>query len=177
MNWLKSFLTIVGLGTVLLVGSCIVVVGGNNAQNTTSRVKKPITELKQLVYEYFGGATTGSFGAHAKVDYMSDGTVQLRIGKVEPYDMKVSVTFDPVGEDATSVSATINADNLAAAQQPKVEGSKLNNCLRDDFEVFLNNVRDNRDGGKLDLDDVIARSRQSSNGLPCYRPPVPIADH
>lgn len=176
MDWLKSFLAIIGLGTVLLVGSCVVLVGSNSSQNTTSRVKKPITDLKEVVYEYLDGATAGSFADRAKVDYMSDGTMQLHIGKTAPYDMTITVAFEPAGDDATTVSATVNADKLAAEHPAKVQGAKLNSCLRDDFEVFLDNVRNDHDGGRLDLDDVVARSRQSSNGMPCYRPPVSMAE-
>ena len=179
MDWMKSCLAVIGLCTVLLVGSCVVGFAGFRGvidpQSASGRIEKPAAEVKQAVYDYLDGATAGRFAGRAKVDYMSDGTMRLHVGKAEPYEMTMSVAFEPDGDTATKVSATFNADNLAWSQPEKTLSTNLHRCIRDDFELFIHNVQNDREGGSLDLDDVIARSRQQGPGTLCYRPPVSMA--
>lgn len=171
MNGLKSCLAIVGVLALLLIGSCVLGVGALSSlggkildpQSTSERVAKPEGEVKQAVYEYLSGATNGSFSERAKVEYMSDGTMRLRVGTGEPYDMTMSVAFVPDGATATKLTANYNADHLAWAQTQKTPSTNLHRCLRDDFKRFAGDVHGGRSVSALDLDDLVVRARQRSN--------------
>ncbi len=171
MGWMKSCLAVVGLCTVVLVGSCVVgfagLKGTLDPQSASGRIEGPITKVRQATYEYLDGANDGSFAERADVDQMSDGTVQLHIGKADPYDMTMSVAFEQEGATATRVTATYNADRLAWSQPEKVMSTNLHRCLRDDFDRFVKSVHKGRDGGRLDLDDLIVRSRSGNRELSC----------
>ena len=171
MDWLKSCLAVIGLASLLLVGSCVVGFAGLGGildpQRASVRIERPTMEAKRAVEDYLDGARSGSFASRAKVDSMSDGTVQLLIGKAPPYDMTMSVAFVPDGATATKVTADYNADRLAWSQPEKLLSTNLHRCLRDDFERFLRTVHNGREGGRLDLDDLIERSRRGNRDLKC----------
>ena len=171
MDWLKSCLAVIGLASLLLVGSCVVGFGALGGildpQSASVRVEKPAAEARGAVQDYLEGATSGSFASRARVEPMSDGSVRLLIGKAAPYDMTMSVEFVPDGATATKVTANYNADRLAWSQPEKVLSTNLHRCLRDDFERFLRTVHNGRDGGQLDLDDLIERSKRGNRDLRC----------
>lgn len=171
MDWLKSCLALIGLASLLFVGSCVLGFAGLgnilDPQSASVRIERPAAEAKRAVENYLDGATSGSFASRARVDSMSDGSVRLLIGRAPPYDMTMSVEFVSDGATATKVAANYNADRLAWSQPEKVLSTNLHRCLRDDFERFLRTVHNGRDGGRLDLDDLIARSRRGDSDLRC----------
>jgi hypothetical protein len=175
MGVMKSCLAIIGIGALLLIGSCVAgvgilkmaVAGVLDPQNASQRIEKPEAEVKQAVYEYLDGVKSGSFAERAKVEYMSDGSMQMHIGKGEPYDMTMKVTFEPAGPTATKVSATYNADRLAWAQPIKTMSTNLHRCIHDDFEHFAKDLHNGNGGNSLDLDDLIVRSRAGNRELRC----------
>lgn len=171
MGFLKSCLAIIGVIALLLVGSCAVGFAGLgkmlDPQSASGRIEKPAAEVRREVYDYLDGVSSGSFASRAKVDYMSDDTVQLHVGKAPPYDMTMSVAFAPDGETATKVTATYNADGLAWSQPEEIKSTNLHRCLHDDFERFVHAIHNGRDGGRLNLDDLIRRSRLGDRELKC----------
>ncbi len=172
MSVLKSCLLIAGIGVLLLIGSCVAGVGilktavasALDPQSASERVERPEAEVKQAVYQYLDGVKSGSFAERARIEYMSDGTMQMHIGKAEPYDMTMKVTFVPDGATATKVTATYNADRLAWSQPIKTMSTNLHRCIREDFEHFAKDLHNGNGGDTLDLEDLLERSRRKASG-------------
>jgi hypothetical protein len=170
MAIVKSCLAIIGLITLLLIGSCVLGISSLSKaidpQSVEGRIGKPVAEVRQAVYDYLDGATYG-VGSRAKVDHMSDGTIQLNVGTAAPYAMTMTVAFEEDGPTATKVKATYNADRFAWSQPGKVMSTNLHRCLHADFERFMHAVDNGRYGGRLDLNDLIARSKKGDRTLRC----------
>jgi hypothetical protein len=174
MSVMKSCLAVFGLGVLLLLGACVLGVGAIGTgmssvidpKTASGRIEQPEAEVRQAVYDYLDGATSGAFAARARVDAMSDGTMRLVIGTGEPREMEMTAAFEPDGA-ATKLTATYNADRLAWNQPGDVKSTNLHRCIRDDFVRFAKAVHNGESADPIDLQDLIARSRRGDRDLSC----------
>ena len=169
MGVLKSCLAVVGLTALLLIGSCVFGLSAlgtlMDPHDARATVARPPDEVKQDVYAYLQGATNGSFRAQSHVDYMSDGSMRLLVGKSEPYQMTMTVTFEPEDSGkATLVTATYNADRLAWGQADRVQSTRFDRRLRADFLKQLTDIGKGEGSGSLDLDALLAAARKNDLG-------------
>ena len=165
---LKSCLAVIGIVALLVMGSCVAGIAGLaslgaviDPQSAKGTVARPADEVKQAVYAYLDGATNGSFASQSHVDYMSDGSMRLQVGKTSPYQMTMTVTFEPQdGGKATLVSANYNADRLAWGQPDHVQSTRLDRRINTDLKKLLIDI-EKGEGGTLDLDALIAAAHEN----------------
>lgn len=170
MGIIKTVLAIVGLLTLLLIGSCVAGFGllGSvlDPQSATAFTDRPEAEVRQAVQTYLRGATQGRFADRARVETLTDGTIRLNIGRATPLDLEMTVALIPA-DGRTKAEATYNADRLAWSQPDKVLSTNLHRCLRDDFKRMIAKFHNGQSGTQLDLDAVMARARRSSREMGC----------